>query len=553
MRRRRGTGSIESYTDSKGAERFRARLVLPTGEKKPVGVYDSEREADLALLHAADKITEGELATELGITLRQWGPKFLDQREEEKVRGIKTERNRWKNLVDAHPIADIPMRQVTKRDARAWLRWLDSRTIKYAHKHSKNGQKLGRTTKQNARNLVSKAFDKAFEDVDGAPANPFDGVNLPKDKGRTHEPWTYLEPHEQTALLAAVPEPDRFLVAFALGTGLRQGEQWSLRWADVDSAKREIVVRFGSEGQPTKSGKIRRVPLFGIALDALAHYVATGVRVAAQHRVWGNSSGDRRQKGEPDGWKGWVKAAGITRNVRWHDLRHTCASSLIAGWWGRKWSLYEVKEMLGHASITTTERYSHLADSALKLAAAETKPAVSPLESGRQDLMLPPSSENYSGATLGIRTPDLRFTKPHASSDLTNGSVAVGTASGLSKTVRVPLPVWDDGSLAEKQGDYEVLQRYLRANAERNRAAAALKFLQFDQAPAESAAGLPELCACGHADGWHSRLGSGCYGGSFASPCGCLEYRPAAPPWAAHLPPDVTPDEVLADLAPRVR
>ena len=163
------------------------------------------------------------------------------------------------------------------------------------------------------------------------------------------------------------------MVAFAIGTGLRQGEQWSLRWADVDLNKMELTVRYGSEGQPTKSGKIRRIPLFGLAKDAfVALLYHVGDAEPKRSVVFPALRGDRRQKGEPADWKAWVRAAGITRNVRWHDLRHTCASSLVAGWWGRRWSLYEVKEMLGHASITTTERYAHLADSALKLAARET-------------------------------------------------------------------------------------------------------------------------------------------------------------------------------------
>jgi len=121
--------------------------------------------------------------------------------------------------------------------------------------------------------------------------------------------------------------------------------------------------------------------------------------------VWPATNGGRRDKGEPHWWKDAVRAAGIDRNVRWHDLRHTCASSLIAGWWGRKWSLEEVKEMLGHASITTTERYAHLAESEIQKAAKETAgmPDVGPaaLE----------ISEPTAGATLGIRIPDLRFTK----------------------------------------------------------------------------------------------------------------------------------------------
>ena len=44
--------------------------------------------------------------------------------------------------------------------------------------------------------------------------------------------------------------------------------------------------------------------------------------------------------------------------LRWHDLRHTCASSLVSGWLGRRWSLEETKEFMGHISRSSTERYA---------------------------------------------------------------------------------------------------------------------------------------------------------------------------------------------------
>jgi site-specific recombinase XerD len=50
--------------------------------------------------------------------------------------------------------------------------------------------------------------------------------------------------------------------------------------------------------------------------------------------------------------------------VRWRDLRHTCGSSLVGGW-GHRWSMTEVRDMLDHRSITTTQRYAHLSERAL--------------------------------------------------------------------------------------------------------------------------------------------------------------------------------------------
>src|SRR5205823_6547074 len=73
-----------------------------------------------------------------------------------------------------------------------------------------------------------------------------------------------------------------------------------------------------------------------------------------------------------DLFEGYLRAIGISRNVRWHDLRHTAGSSLVSGWWGRRWTLEEVQEYLGHESIDATKRYAHIGQTALKKAVAET-------------------------------------------------------------------------------------------------------------------------------------------------------------------------------------
>src|SRR6185295_12642127 len=109
--------------------------------------------------------------------------------------GIKVERNRWLNLVEKSPLGELPIRAVTRADAKAWVRWLVARRIKYDQKHPRNGKRLSRVTQQNALNLVRKAFDEATDDL-GLAGNPFAGVKLPKDEGRTHDPWSSLTQEE---------------------------------------------------------------------------------------------------------------------------------------------------------------------------------------------------------------------------------------------------------------------------------------------------------------------------------------------------------------------
>ena len=62
----------------------------------------------------------------------------------------------------------------------------------------------------------------------------------------------------------------------------------------------------------------------------------------------------------------------VCRLCRARHKRHTCGSSLVAGWWGRAWRLEEVRDLLGHSTVRVTEMYAHLAPSELSKAAAAT-------------------------------------------------------------------------------------------------------------------------------------------------------------------------------------
>lgn len=210
----------------------------------------------------------------------------------------------------------------------------------------------------------------------------------------------------------AIPVRDRIWIQFAIGTGLREGEMFNLRLSDLvlgGDDPHVIVQRGSKDGGPkntrTADVKIRRVPLFGPGLDAVRRWMGMLPSYCPSNPhglVFPGPTGARKQPDKHlhrtrcvrvelrDGTvvtkvrpfnplPEYLAAAGIVaerrhdgRHVRWHDLRHTFASSLVSGTWGRRWSLEEVRAAMGHESITTTERYAHLADTALKIAARET-------------------------------------------------------------------------------------------------------------------------------------------------------------------------------------
>lgn len=189
----------------------------------------------------------------------------------------------------------------------------------------------------------------------------------------------FLSAEQVRTLAEAMPEHYRLFVYTAAYTGLRAGELAGLRRKDVDLLRGVVHVRQALKavdppvfGGP-KTGKARTVtlPKFlrqrldehlsgpipgGAGADALVFTSPEGG--VLRHglfmaRVWRPTiKGDKRRKIKP-------ALPSELHGLRFHDLRHTCASLLIAQGAHPK----IIQERLGHASITTTmNRYGHLFD-----------------------------------------------------------------------------------------------------------------------------------------------------------------------------------------------
>lgn len=320
------------------------------------------------------------------ITFAEYLPIVLDMREREGVRGIATERNRAGVHLASAPFAPLPLGEIRGPHIRAWLGEMQQKT---ARDH--RGDRLISTqTVARSLALASAVFGRAVES-ELVPTNPCHGVRLRKraEELTAAEPWTYLTLGEQRALAESerIWPIHRAAIAFAIGTGLRQGEQMHLPIDEVhvDGSTPHVNVRFGSKNKPPKSGKSRIVPLFGSGLVAAREALAWSTRRYNPERVlFPGMSGRRRSTGKPlgsvydefgeweDGWKQAKRYANILRRVRWHDLRHTFASCLVSGAWGHRWPLPEIRSVMGHSSVTITERYAHLGDDAIHAAARAT-------------------------------------------------------------------------------------------------------------------------------------------------------------------------------------
>jgi integrase len=167
--------------------------------------------------------------------------------------------------------------------------------------------------------------------------------------------FDFLTFEEADRLIAAAQDEWRAMILVALRTGLRQSELLGLRWEDVDLVAGRITVRQaivrGRVGTP-KSGKAREVALGDEVIAALKRQ-----RHLRGPLVFCDEAGRALTKGASKHplWRA-CKKAGL-RRIGWHVCRHTFASHLVM----RGATLKVVQELLGHATITMTMRYAHLA------------------------------------------------------------------------------------------------------------------------------------------------------------------------------------------------
>lgn len=162
-----------------------------------------------------------------------------------------------------------------------------------------------------------------------------------------------LSDNEEAMLLDACDERRerlRVIIICALDTGMRRGEILSLRWRDVDLPNKRINI----QAMNTKTLRARSVP---ITARLFAELVAMP-RKDPTSRVFGVTDTVKRS------WATAKRIAGIT-DLKFHDLRHTCATRLVQG----GLPIAEVSRILGHTSIVTTFRYANVDDSTLDRAA----------------------------------------------------------------------------------------------------------------------------------------------------------------------------------------
>jgi integrase/recombinase XerC/integrase/recombinase XerD len=223
-----------------------------------------------------------------------------------------------------------------------------------------------------ARKLAAlRAFFATMREHGEIAANPADLLSAPK---RAQELPTVLAPEAVSKLLDRIPAStplelrDRALFEIAYASGLRAEELVSLDVTSVDFDAEELRV----EG---KGSKTRFVPAGEPALRALARYLerARGAlaRGDGEAALFLSKSGRRLSTSDiRRRLSVWARHAAVQGAVHPHALRHSFATHLLEG--GA--DLRTIQELLGHASVSTTQTYTRVESARLKSAYARAHP-----------------------------------------------------------------------------------------------------------------------------------------------------------------------------------
>ena len=204
----------------------------------------------------------------------------------------------------------------------------------------KNDIKLKNSSVNRYLQALSKMFNLCIAD-ELLSKNPLEKVRKMKEENYKIR---VLSKDEEAVLFSVLDERIKPIVTCALKTGMRKSEILTLKWLNIDFDGNYIELLH------TKSGKKRKIPISKTLRELFIKIKKTN----KSEYVFVNPKTNNRYIDIKRSFRTSLKRAGI-ENFVFHDLRHTFATRLIE----KGIDIVVVKELLGHADISTTMIYTH--------------------------------------------------------------------------------------------------------------------------------------------------------------------------------------------------
>jgi integrase len=228
-------------------------------------------------------------------------------------------------------------------------------------------QELKPSTTIHIMAVLSAALNQAvaWELID---TNPVSHVKRPKDRNKKMRSLSEDEAMKLMQVVRGTRREAMYLVALKLGP--RAGEIRALRWHDVDLAGKSMTIEYSCSTQngvvwgPTKTGEPRTVRLSPGLIKSLEEHADMQRLEKAAARSWqdptlvfpNTKGGVWRHQGMHVAFKRDLEAAELPKEIRFHDLRHTCGTLLLRA--GTPVNV--VAKILGHSDpAMTLRRYAH--------------------------------------------------------------------------------------------------------------------------------------------------------------------------------------------------
>jgi len=350
VERKRGPVWYAKYRLPDGRQRQQKLGPAWTGRGRPAAGHFTKRLAEDWLRDTLDQARRGTLPglVRTGATFRDASAEFL--RYVEHDRAIKPSTLiGYRSILDAYLTPAFGDQRLEDIAPETVERWRASLT------QGRSGRVISNATRNRILVLLHGVFGHACK-VYRLPHNPAAG--LEHHPVRSSNDIVVFSPKEVMALVrAAEGEQDAALYLTAAFTGLRRGELLALRWRDVDFAGSTIRVRASYAGRALtlpKSGKVRAVPLAPDVARTLAQLSSRAHFTGEDDLVFAGETGGHLDGSALRRRYTLALKRGKLRPLRFHDLRHTFGTRMIA-----KADIRRVQEWMGHADIQTTMKYLH--------------------------------------------------------------------------------------------------------------------------------------------------------------------------------------------------